>query len=305
MIDQGQDEQRIPARPLVHRVHQSSIGSDTGKCATDHGLNRVRTEQVGPDDAALAADFQPLRQRFQGLPGPGRLCRTIGGDQHQLRGIIAAGQSSSSESVESSDQCRSSRARIERARGSQLLDEFGELAEHAVASDAEVPLRQLSQIRSACQPRHLREPCGRPAVKQRDHFGAVRLAAQAPERLQNRDVRLHLAAAFQALAASDARGGGAANSLQECIQESRLAHSGFAWNTDELPLSHREPLQTPRAGSSSAVPRSISTGASDGVSTVRGAGAAAARHAAPSKPVASPRNCFDQCAVARELSSTH
>src|SRR5262249_35353636 len=31
----------------------------------------------------------------------------------------------------------------ERASGSQLLDEFGELAEHAVASDAEIPLRPV------------------------------------------------------------------------------------------------------------------------------------------------------------------
>ena len=65
----------------------------------------------------------------------------------------------------------------ERAGGRQIFDEFGEFAEHAVPRDTEVPLRQLGQRRSARQPRHLCEPCGRPAAKQRDYLVAVWFAA--------------------------------------------------------------------------------------------------------------------------------
>lgn len=97
-------------------------------------------------------------------------------------------------------------------------------------------MRQLSKLRRTGQPGHLREPCGRKAVKKRDHFSPVRLAAQAPERLQNRDIRLHLAAAFQALAAADAHARRATDSLQERIQEEGFPNSGLARDTDELPL---------------------------------------------------------------------
>jgi hypothetical protein len=61
VIDQSQYEEWIPAGALVHRVHESSIRSDTGKCNADHGLNRIGAEQGRPDDAALSADFHTLR----------------------------------------------------------------------------------------------------------------------------------------------------------------------------------------------------------------------------------------------------
>ena len=127
-------------------------------------------------------------------------------------------------------------AEDERARGSQLFDEFGEFAKHAVASDAQVPLRELRQSRSAGQPRHLSEPRRRPAIEQRGHLVAVRLAAQPPERFQNGDVRLHLAAILQALAASDPGGRSAANFLEERMHESRFAHSRLAGNAHKLPF---------------------------------------------------------------------
>ena len=60
VVDQGQNEKRIAAGPLVDRVHQSPIGSDAGKRAVDHGLDRIGTQQAGADHAALPADFQPL-----------------------------------------------------------------------------------------------------------------------------------------------------------------------------------------------------------------------------------------------------
>ena len=51
-----------------------------------------------------------------------------------------------------------------RTRRGQLFDKLGKLAEHAIASDAKVALRQLSQNRFACQPRHLCEPGWRPTI---------------------------------------------------------------------------------------------------------------------------------------------
>ena len=93
MVDQGQDEQWIPAR---------SVGAP---CPPEFDRERCREvryrswielhpalSRSGRTTWHCPRIFIPMRQRFQGLPGPGSLSRTIRADQHQLSGIIAAGE---------------------------------------------------------------------------------------------------------------------------------------------------------------------------------------------------------------------
>jgi hypothetical protein len=131
----------------------------------------------------------------------------------------------------------------QRLRRGQHLDRLRELTEHSLPSRTLHPPPHSLELRIRDQGGHLDEPRGRVTGEDRPHLRALRQTAEAPERLEERQIGLAGSEVLDALAAgrSDAA---AVERPHEGVDERRLADARLAGDEHDAPgprLRLREP----------------------------------------------------------------
>jgi hypothetical protein len=122
----------------------------------------------------------------------------------------------------------------ERAIRAHRIERLDDLAEHALAGRSGRPSLHRLQLVVGEQGRQLREPRRRILLEDPDERLPSRLATQAPERLEHRQIRLGGAVLLDALAAADAEPVGVAELGEERVDQRGLPDPGLAGHEDQL-----------------------------------------------------------------------
>ena len=133
----------------------------------------------------------------------------VGAEHEQPGRLVAAG-----DSIEKSESRMVGPVQVvenehERRGGRKGFQRLHHLSQHGVTRRAHRPGAQGHELVSTHEPRHLPEPGRSALVEDVDHRLAARLPAQTAERVEDRHVRLALAAPLDAATVGDAKLGAA------------------------------------------------------------------------------------------------